>query len=164
MIYDVRHSNTIQYSGPVHLAQFNVRLKPAPWPGQTVTGYQRLVDPLPSTLQEECGAYVVNEARLTLRDPITQLRVDSSFTVELLAPAIDLATAPSPTVAELRALALTKPDLTSTSPAASKGLVLTVMAASKELLLTVMMLRSSDRMLLIKGERRQRRCVSWREP
>jgi transglutaminase-like putative cysteine protease len=118
MIYEVRHSNTIQYSGFVHLAQFNVRLKPAPWPGQTVTNYQRFVDPLPSTLQEESGAYVVNEARLALRDPITQLRVDSSFTVELLPPEIDYATTPSPTVAELRALALTKPDLTSTSPAA----------------------------------------------
>jgi transglutaminase-like putative cysteine protease len=118
MIYEVRHGNEIQYSGFVHLAQFNVRLKPAPWLGQTVTNYQRFVDPLPWTVQEEEGAYVVNEARLTLRDPITQLRIDSSFTVEVVPPATDYACAASPSVAELRALALAKPDLTRTSPAA----------------------------------------------
>jgi transglutaminase-like putative cysteine protease len=117
MIYQVHHSNTIQYAGFVRLAQFNVRLKPAPWPGQMVTGYQRFVDPLPSTVQEERGAYLVDEARLALRDPITQLRVDSSFTVELVPPVLDFATTPSPAVAELRALALAKPDLASTSPA-----------------------------------------------
>src|SRR5215218_1176104 len=73
MIYEVRHNNTIRYSGFVHLAQFNVRLRPAPWPSQIVTNNRRFVDPLPWTVQEEEGAYVVNEARLTLRDPITQL-------------------------------------------------------------------------------------------
>jgi transglutaminase-like putative cysteine protease len=118
MIYDVRHSNTIHYSGFVHLAQFNVRLRPAPWPGQSVTNYQRFVDPLPWTVQEELAAYVVNEARLTLRDPIVQLRIDSSFTVEVLPPVTDYGSAPSPRVAELRALALTRPDLTRASPAA----------------------------------------------
>jgi len=118
MIYEVRHSSTIQYSGFVHLAQFNVRLKPAPRPGQMVTNYQRFVDPLPWTVQEEEGAYIVNEARLTLRDPINQLRIDSSFTVEVLPPATDYASTPGPTIAELRGLALTRPDLTRSSPAA----------------------------------------------
>ena len=117
MIYRVSHNNTIRYSGLVHLAQFNVRLRPAPWPGQTVTGYRRFVDPLPWTVQEEAGAYVVNEARLTLRDPITQLTIDSSFTVEVAPPPVDYAAAPSPTVAQLRAAALSRPDLTSTGPA-----------------------------------------------
>lgn len=117
MIYNVRHANTIQYSGLVHLAQFNIRLKPAPWPGQTVTNYQRFIDPLPWTVQEAVGAYVVNEARLTLRDPISQLKVDSSFTVEVLPPLVDYASATSPTVAELRAQALTRPDLTPWGPA-----------------------------------------------
>ena len=117
MIYRVRHNNTIQYSGFVHLAQFNVRLRPAPWPGQTVTDYQRFVDPLPWTVQEGEGAYVVNEARLTLRDPIIQLAIESSFTVEVTPPPVDYASAPSPTIAELRALALARPDLTPTSPA-----------------------------------------------
>jgi transglutaminase-like putative cysteine protease len=117
MIYKVRHETTIRYSGLVRLAQFNVRLRPAPWPGQTVTGYRRLVDPLPWTVQEEAGAYVVNEARLTLRDPITQLSIESSFTVEVAPPPVDYAAAPSPTVAEMRALALARPDLTRDAPA-----------------------------------------------
>lgn len=117
MIYEVRHSNTIEYSGLVHLAQFNVRLRPAPWPGQTVTAYRRVVDPLPWTVQEEEGAYVVNEARLTLRDPIVRLTIDSSFTVAVAPPAVDYATAPSPTIAELRTLALARPELTRASPA-----------------------------------------------
>jgi transglutaminase-like putative cysteine protease len=117
MIYEVRHNNTIRYSGFVHLAQFNVRLRPAPWPSQTVTNYRRFVDPLPWTVQEEEGAYVVNEARLTLRDPITQLTIESSFTVDVAPPPVDYATAPSPTIAELRAAALARPDLTRSAPA-----------------------------------------------
>jgi transglutaminase-like putative cysteine protease len=117
MIYNVRHSNTIEYSGLVHLAQFNVRLRPAPWPGQVVTNYGRVVDPLPWTVREEDGAYVVSEARLTLRDPIARLTIDSAFTVEVSPPPVDYATAPSPTIADLRTLALTRPDLTPGSPA-----------------------------------------------
>lgn len=117
MIYEVRHNNTIRYSGFVHLAQFNVRLRPAPWPGQFVTNYRRFVDPLPWTVQEEEGAYVVNEARLTLRDPITQLTIESSFTVDVAPPPVDYATAPSPTIAQLRILALARPDLTRSAPA-----------------------------------------------
>ena len=34
MIYDVRHLTTVDYSSPVRLARFNVRLVPAPWRGQ----------------------------------------------------------------------------------------------------------------------------------
>ncbi|MBW8753391.1 MAG: transglutaminase family protein [Sphingomonadales bacterium] len=117
MIYNVRHSNTIRYSGFVHLAQFNVRLRPAPWPGQQVSNYRRFVDPLPWTVQEEEGAYVVNEARLTLRDPIMQLTIESSFTVDVAPPPADYAAAPSPTIAELRAAALARPDLTRSGPA-----------------------------------------------
>jgi transglutaminase-like putative cysteine protease len=118
MIYRVRHDTTIRYSGLVRLAQFNVRLRPAPWPGQTLTDYRRIVDPLPWTVREEAGAYLVEEARLTLRDAITQLRIESSFTVEVSPPAVDHAMAPSPTVAELRAQALARPDLTRGGPAA----------------------------------------------
>jgi transglutaminase-like putative cysteine protease len=117
MIYRVRHDTTIRYSGLVRLAQFNVRLRPAPWPGQTVTDYRRFVEPLPWTVQEEAGAYVVNEARLTLRDAITQLRIESSFTVEVAPPPVDYAEVESPTVAQLRAMALARPDLTRAGPA-----------------------------------------------
>ena len=117
MKYAVRHTNTIEYAGFVHLAQFNVRLRPVAWPGQGVTDYRRFVDPLPWTVQEAEGAYVVNEARLTLRDPIRRLTIDSSFTVDVAPPPVDYASADSPTVAQLRAMALARPDLTRTGPA-----------------------------------------------
>jgi transglutaminase-like putative cysteine protease len=117
MIYAVTHRTTIRYSGRVGLAQFNVRLEPARWPGQRVTDHLLLVDPLPWTRQDEEGAYLVNQSRLMLRDPITELRIESRFTAEVAPPAIDHATAASPTVAQVRERALLCPDLAVTSPA-----------------------------------------------
>lgn len=117
MIYAVTHRNTIHYSGLVRLARFNVRLEPARARFQTVRDYRLSIDPLPWTRQDAHGAYVVSESRLTLRDPIARLRIDSSFTVEVTAPPIDYALAPSPSVADIRKRALTRPDLTPSSPA-----------------------------------------------
>lgn len=117
MIYAVTHKTTIQYAGLVRLAQFNLRLKPAAARSQVVSDYRLTVDPVPWTRQDEAGAYIVNETRLTLRDPIARLRIDSSFTVDVLPPPVDYATIASPTVAEIRDRALMRPDLGADSPA-----------------------------------------------
>ncbi|MGD9811043.1 MAG: transglutaminase N-terminal domain-containing protein, partial [Sphingobium sp.] len=34
MIFDVRHITEIHYAALIRLARFNLRLRPAPWPGQ----------------------------------------------------------------------------------------------------------------------------------
>ena len=60
MIYNVRHLTTLHYAGLVRLARFNVRLKPAPWPGQVLHDYRLTIDPLPWTVQEESGPFIVN--------------------------------------------------------------------------------------------------------
>jgi transglutaminase-like putative cysteine protease len=117
MIYAVTHRTTIRYSGLVSVAQFNVRLRPAPWPGQTVRDFVLTVDPLPWTRQDEPGSYIVNQSRLTVRDPIAQLTIDSRFTAEVLPSPVDYTKTTSPTVAEVRERALTLPDLTAWGPA-----------------------------------------------
>lgn len=48
MRYSVTHMTRLEYAAPVRLAQFNVRLRPAAWPGQTVSDYQLSVDPQPA--------------------------------------------------------------------------------------------------------------------
>ena len=47
MRYAVSHITTLEYAAPVGLAQFAVRLRPARWPGQTVSDYALSIDPLP---------------------------------------------------------------------------------------------------------------------
>lgn len=118
MIYDVRHVTTVRYASIVRLARFNLRLQPAPWPGQILRNYALTIDPLPWTVQTEAGPYIVNRSRLTLRDPIAQLKIESRFTVEVvLPPAARFDTSLGPTVAQVRQLALAKRDLSAASPA-----------------------------------------------
>lgn len=117
MIYTVRHLTRIEYAGVVSLARFNVRLKPAPWPGQVVRNYALVIDPVPWTVQEDYGPWVVNRSRLTIRDPLTRLSVESRFTIEVSPPSFDLDMAVAPSVAEIRKLALANRDLTATGPA-----------------------------------------------
>jgi len=117
MMYRVSHVTKITYANPVRLARFNIRLRPSTWPGQTVSDYKLLVDPLPWTRTDEDGAYIVEESKLLLRDPIVQLRIDSRFGVSVAPSGIDFASVASPTVADVRALALTRPNLDAISPA-----------------------------------------------
>jgi len=117
MIYDVRHVTTIRYASIVRLARFNLRLRPAPWPTQILKEYKLTIDPLPWTVQDEEGPYIVNRSRLTLKDPIAQLVIESRFTVDVLPPATAFDTALGPTVAEVRQRALDKHDLSKASPA-----------------------------------------------
>jgi transglutaminase-like putative cysteine protease len=117
MKYEVSHITRIKYEAPVRLARFNIRLQPAPWPHQKVADYALTVEPLPWTRTDEPGPYIVNESKLLVRDPITRLQVESRFAVSIEPSGIDYATVAAPTVAEVRALALTYPGLTALSPA-----------------------------------------------
>ncbi|GGC32751.1 transglutaminase [Novosphingobium marinum] len=117
MIYRVSHNTTVQYASPIRLAQLNLRLRPAAWPGETVSDYLLSVDPLPWTRVDQEGAYVVNETRLVVRDAITQLKIASTFTVEVEDSGIDAGSTPSPTVREVRERALKLPDLGKACPA-----------------------------------------------
>ncbi|MDE8650131.1 transglutaminase family protein [Novosphingobium album (ex Liu et al. 2023)] len=117
MRYAVSHLTTVKYAAPVQLAQFAVRLRPAAWPGQTVSDYALSVDPAPAAISDGEGGYHVNEAKFMLREPIAQLRIESRFQVERqpLPHAIGGATGPGLT--DLRERAMARPDLSPLSPA-----------------------------------------------
>ena len=117
MIYKVRHVTRISYAAPVSLARFNVRLRPAAWPGQVLLDYDLTLDPQPWTVQDEPGPWVVNRTRLLILKPLTALRITSAFRVAVDEPGCDPVLAASPTVAEIRALALADHDLSAMGPA-----------------------------------------------
>jgi transglutaminase-like putative cysteine protease len=117
MIYDVRHVTTVRYASIVRLARLNLRLKPAFWPSQILRDYSLRIDPLPWTVQDEPGPYIVNRSRLTLKDPIARLTIESRFTVEVMPQHAISNLAPGPTVGQVRKLALAKRDLSAASPA-----------------------------------------------
>ena len=70
MIYHVRHRTILRYAAPVRLARFNLRLKPAPWPGQWTSDYELLVDPAPTIVESRPGGWPVQVARLVIESPI----------------------------------------------------------------------------------------------
>jgi transglutaminase-like putative cysteine protease len=117
MNYEISHVTRITYETPVRLARFNIRLEPASWRHQTIANYTLIVDPLPWTRTDEPGPYIVNESKLLVRSAITQLQVESRFSVTVEPSGIDYATVAAPTVAEVRGLALALPGLTALSPA-----------------------------------------------
>lgn len=116
MKFRVRHVTTVRYSSIVQLARFNLRLRPSPWPGQELLDYRLTVTPRPATLTTTTGPYLVSNTRLTIAEPIRQLRIDSAFTVDKM----DCA-APdpmqSPSVQQLRLAALGSRDLSVYGPA-----------------------------------------------
>lgn len=117
MIYQVSHVTTVDYASPVSLARFNVRLRPAVWPGQVLHDYALTIEPRPWTVQDQPGPWVVNRTRLFIREPLTELAITSRFRVEVAPLPFDPASATSPTVAEIRALALNHVDLSAMGPA-----------------------------------------------
>ncbi|MCB2014520.1 MAG: transglutaminase family protein [Sphingobium sp.] len=116
MIYKVRHVTEVRYAAMVQLARFNLRLKPADWQGQRLLDYQLTVKPRPVSVSTGEDAYVVNHSRILIREPISQLHIESRFTVEVSPPP---APDPSegPTLAELRRMALDNRDLSKLGPA-----------------------------------------------
>ena len=118
MIYDVRHLTTVDYSSPVRLARFNVRLVPAPWRGQLLHSHELIVTPRPAFITSEYGPYLVNRSRLTLREPTESLIVESRFTVEVEEPSFLLDSIASPALWQVRADALAHHDLSAFGPSA----------------------------------------------
>ena len=117
MRYSVTHMTRLEYAAPVRLAQFNVRLRPAAWPGQTVSDYALSVDPQPARVFEADGGYHVNEARFSLHKPISQLQIESRFTVEREDLPFFMGEADGPGLTDLRELAMRTPDLSALAPA-----------------------------------------------
>lgn len=117
MIYEVRHVTRIRYASIVRLARFNLRLKPAPWSGQVLRSYALTIDPVPWTVQDEVGPYIVNRSRLAMKEPLSRLAIESRFTVEVLPPAIRYESAAAPSVQEVRNRALACQDISEASPA-----------------------------------------------
>ncbi|MCJ2179218.1 transglutaminase family protein [Novosphingobium album (ex Hu et al. 2023)] len=117
MRYAVTHMTRLEYAAPVRLAKFNVRLRPARWPGQTVSDYKLTIDPQPAQVHEADGGYYVNEAHFGLHEPITQLQIESRFTVEREALPFFIEEADGPHLADLRERAMAMPDLSDLAPA-----------------------------------------------
>jgi transglutaminase-like putative cysteine protease len=117
MRYSVSHITTLKYAQPVRMAQFNVRLRPAEWTGQTVADFTLTVDPQPAQLVEGPGGYHVNEARFVLREATAQLQIESRFTVEVEPLPFFVSDATGPGLADLRERAMRKPDLSDLGPA-----------------------------------------------
>ncbi|TCM18053.1 transglutaminase-like putative cysteine protease [Novosphingobium sp. PhB165] len=117
MRYSVSHITTLQYAAPVRLAQFNARLRPAAWPGQTLGDYLLTVDPQPAQVLEREGGYYINEARFSLHDPISELQIESRFTVEKEPLPFFVTDSAGPGLADLRERAMQKPDLSALGPA-----------------------------------------------
>ncbi len=118
MIYDVSHRTIVRYTGPVRLARFNLRLRPAPWPGQTLHDHELLIDPAPASVQQAFGSWHVTRDRLAIGEPIQRLMVESRFTVEVAEPGFLLQTVPAPSVGQIRAEALTHGGLDALAPSA----------------------------------------------
>lgn len=128
MIYDIRHLTTMTYASPVRLARFNLRLHPAQWPGQVLDRFTLKIDPVPWSVQDETGPFIVNRSRLTIRRPLSRLRIESRFRVDVSEPsliaAMYLGEGPGaepvmggPTVGQLRERAARSRDLTAMGPA-----------------------------------------------
>ncbi|TYC86449.1 transglutaminase family protein [Novosphingobium sp. BW1] len=117
MRYAVSHKTTLSYAAPVRLAQFNVRLRPAAWPGQSVSDYSLNVHPRPAAISEGEGSYHVNEARFGLQEPIDRLVIESRFLVEREDTPFFVADARGPALVELREKAMALPDLSALGPA-----------------------------------------------
>ena len=117
MLYDIRHLTTVTYASPVQLARFNLRLRPAAWPGQTVERFRLAIDPAPASIEDEAGSFVVNRSRLIIRQPLSRLVIESRFRVEVAEPTLFAAPGAGPTVAQVRAEAAASRDLTAMGPA-----------------------------------------------
>ncbi|MFY9350166.1 MAG: transglutaminase family protein [Sphingobium sp.] len=116
MIYHVRHRTTLRYAAPVRLARFNLRLKPAPWPGQWTSDHQLSVDPAPAIIESRPAAWPVQVARLVIESPIRELIIESRFRAGVqggvIAPQPD-----DPVIASVADAALANRDMGPAAPA-----------------------------------------------
>ncbi len=115
MIFRVQHVTDIRYAALVRLARFNVRLKPAAWSGQRLFECRLIVTPPSGPIATEEGPYVVNVSRLLLAEPISALRIESRFSVDVTPPPHPRADI-CPSLARIRQAAWTSRDISKFGP------------------------------------------------
>lgn len=116
MIYQVQHRTILRYSAPVQLARFNLRLKPAPWPGQWVSDHSLTLDPAPSIIAPRFSAWPVEVARVVIEKPILQLTIDSRFRAVVETQTVS-PSANDPAIAAVAGVALVDRDMGAAAPA-----------------------------------------------
>ena len=114
MIYQVHHRTTIRYDVPVAQARFNIRLRPYGWPGQRILTQSLTFSPQPDESRDEAGPYCVNRSLIGFAGKLSELAIDSRFTVEVAPLAPD---GEGPSLATVRQQALGVRDISVVSPA-----------------------------------------------
>ncbi|AJR24274.1 MULTISPECIES: transglutaminase family protein [Sphingobium] len=117
MIYRIRHQTIVHYDAPVQLARLNLRLRPAPWPGQWTSDYHLAVDPAPSSIESRPGAWPVHVARLEIDSPLRRISIDSSFRAGVQGGPAAEARDDDPTVGAVAEAALVARDMGPAGPA-----------------------------------------------
>ena len=115
MIYEVSHTTHVEYEAQVQLARFNLRLEPVSWPGQAVRNFVLSVDPAPASIFTRQTGYPVNVTRAVIDEPLYELSIKSSFTVNVGEEMLDMPPADLP-VADVARRALALEDVSGTSP------------------------------------------------
>lgn len=115
MKYHVKHLTKVSYQAMARLARFNLRLKPAEWPGQTLMNYVLEVTPTPSTIATLPSPYVGNISRLVITRPLVELIISSSFDIDITPRGLDSDGAP--TIQMVRERSLRIDNLRATAPA-----------------------------------------------
>lgn len=115
MIYQVRHLTEIRYAAIVRLARFNVRLLPAAWPGQRLIESALDVSPAPAAMETRKGPHIVNISRMVLTEPLSSLKIESRFTIEVAPRTLPLAGL-CPTLIQARNAVRASRDLSALGP------------------------------------------------
>jgi transglutaminase-like putative cysteine protease len=118
MNYEIRHQTRVRYKVPVSLARLNLRLRPARWPDQELSQHSLKVMPRPATIVGEDGPWIVHCDRITIREPITELVIESRCHVSVHAASSPPDQAPAPGIEEVRRTALSSRDMSTAGPAA----------------------------------------------
>ncbi|KKW93981.1 transglutaminase family protein [Sphingobium chungbukense] len=117
MIYHIRHQTIVHYDALVQLARFNLRLRPAPWPGQWTSDYHLAVDPAPSSIESRPSAWPVHVARLEIDSLLHQIVIESSFRAGIQDSAPIEPQDDDPIIAAVAQAALEARDMGSAGPA-----------------------------------------------
>jgi len=108
MIYRVRHRTRLAYAAPVANAQFNLRLQPATWAGQTLRRYQLTLTPPAVEQHDLSGPYWVVTTSVAIAASFTRLDVLSEFEMAVQPRS---AIGAGPSLDAVRAAALAVPDI-----------------------------------------------------
>lgn len=118
MKYRVHNRTTVRYEDMVRLARFNLRLEPAPYAGQQVSGYHLAVSPNPSVIEpRDVAQFPVKVVRLVIGSPLQKLVIDSRFEVDVALAEPPEPAAGDPSIAEVNRASLLVDDLGGWAPA-----------------------------------------------